>query len=314
MQHLVKVKHLLSVRAFRQCLKRPQPDKKGKHTPNVELTLTDIDSQVQTDALTGPTFTIFPNLPLELQRKIWEFAAITHPRAIEVHPRYKRNTNKPVAYFYYFFGMVPRHRYYTTTSAIPTNLLHTCSESRNIALRQYSFHFFFGQPFYFNADRDILFVKGDAILDFSRTRNRMITHTPIEEGCTSSIVAKYKIRFLAIDYKTTDPFLPWVRLQSAEQKRSWNIYFWSEYVLNGITVEKIFLVYTEQDQRNEAVEDAKAMYEHGKSKMKLYSRAVGTNGSSVREIYCKGIELRRRYGLGFKAPPVEAILDTELIQ
>ncbi|KAF7871857.1 hypothetical protein EAF04_003964 [Stromatinia cepivora] len=149
---------------------------------------------------------------------------------------------------------------------------------------------------------------------FSRTKNRIITHTPIEEGCTSTIVAKYKIRFLVIDYQTTDPFLPWRRFSSAERKRYWNIYFWNEYMLDGITVEKIFLIYTEQDQRSEAVEDAKAMYDHGKRGMEFYSRLVGTNGSSVTESYHKGIELRRRYGLGFNVPLVEAILDTELIR
>ncbi|CAD6445853.1 9e9a9dca-1de8-4eef-a7d5-380e7d8dad4a [Sclerotinia trifoliorum] len=266
-------------------------------------------SQVPIDAPTGPTFTVFPNLPLELQRKIWEFAATTHPRVIEVHSRNKVNKYKRMPYFLIDLVLGPSHRYYTTTSPISTNLLHTCRESRNIALAKHSFHTFLGRPFYFDTLRDILWMKTNAKFDAVTLRvgNNMYGQLDrqYKENCPSAMITKHQFRFLALSYEF------WVKSPEVRRRYCELEGIWDHYAHGVTTVEKIFLVYTEQDQRDEAVKDAKAIYDHGISEMKFYSEVVIDSSVPDRE-YLKGIQLRRRYGLGFDVPPVEAILETDL--
>ncbi|TEY31044.1 hypothetical protein BOTCAL_0825g00030 [Botryotinia calthae] len=276
----------------------------------------DPTSQEQTDAPIAQTFTVFPDLPLELQRKIWEFAAVPIPRAIEIQCKYKKNPNKHVTSFYEkVFNIQRRVRYYTTTSPIPTNLLHTCSESRNIALRNYSFRAFFRQPFYINEDLDVFWVRGPAIIGFPTKNDSIITHCPREEGKLHKLISEHKFRYLAIDYQAArDQFPMWTSFFPGQRNRCWNICFWSDYILESPAVEKIYLVYAKREEREMAREEAKNIFELGKEFMKKREEDVAVITPGVFKWHCRASELRRRHGLGFKVPPVEAIFDTEFIQ
>lgn len=322
----MKVKPLHSVNVLGQRLKRLRLERKRKPALGMELAPADFNSQVQTEFTptnnnvqvpaensTEPTFTIFPNLPLELQRKIWEFAAIPDRRIIEVHSTYKKNTNKCLNSFKWHFNSEDPVVYYTTTSPIPTDLLHVCSESRNVALRNYSFHTLFRRPFYFNEDTDILWVRGEPMIGINRIRC-MIIYTPRNYPRGSRIHHNYKWRTLAIDYQTTHCFQD-RKTTLTQQKCDWNFQFWYEYVLNGMTLEKIYLVYSKPDQKDEAVAEAKSMIWWGAFWFRRFSQQypVFLPSGKISSFY-RGSEWRRRHGLGFSAVPVEAILETELVQ
>ncbi|KAF7913396.1 uncharacterized protein EAE98_011621 [Botrytis deweyae] len=294
-------------------LKRFKSNGKTKAAQSIGLVPMELNSQEQITAPINQTFTLFPNLPLELQRKVWEFAAVPIPRAIEIQSKFKENTNKYVISFYNkVFLFQPRCRFYTITSPVPTNLLHVCSESRNIALRNYSFRTFFRRPFYLNEDTDILWVRGPAIVGFP-TRNGIITQCPREEGTSHLLVSKYKFRHLAIDYQAQHkPFPMWSNFFPGQRDRCWNTCFWYSYILEGPAFEKIYLVYTKQEEQKMAQEEAESMFELGKIFMAAREKHVQVFIPGV--FICRATELRRRLGLGFKVPLIEAILDAELMQ
>ncbi|KAF5867764.1 uncharacterized protein Bfra_006962 [Botrytis fragariae] len=301
----VLVKILLSISFNKEMLKRLQSDDKTKAAQSIGLVPMNLNSQEKIATPINQTFTLFPNLPLELQRKIWEFTAVPVPRAIEIQSKYKKNTNKYVTSFYEKVSIQRRIRYYTITSPIPTNLLHVCSESRNIALRNYSFRTFFRRPFYLNEDTDILWVRGPAIFGFLTRDGSIITHCPREEGTFHHLVSKHKFRHLAIDYQAQrEPFPIWSNFFPGQRNRDWNVCFWSHYILEGLAIEKIYLVYTKTGRAEDGA--------GGSGECREKNVTVVIPGMFV--WYCRATELRRRLGLGFKAPPVEAILDTELMQ
>ncbi|KAF7917614.1 hypothetical protein EAE99_009280 [Botrytis elliptica] len=296
-------------------LKRFKSNGKTKAAQSIGLVPMDLNSQEQITAPINQTFTLFPNLPLELQRKVWEFAAVPIPRAIEIQSKFKENANKYVTSFYEKISIQRRSRFYTITSPIPTNLLHVCSESRNIALRNYSFRTFFRRPFYLNEDTDILWVRGPAIVGFLTRKGSIITQSPREEGTFHNLVSKYKFRHLAIDYQAQHtPFSTWSNFFPGQRDRGWNVSFWSSYILEGPAFEKIYMVYTKPEEQKMAQEEAESMFELGKMCMALWEKDVTVVIPGKYTWYCRATELRRRLGLGFKVPPIEAILDAELMQ
>ncbi|ATZ51114.1 hypothetical protein BCIN_06g05480 [Botrytis cinerea B05.10] len=303
------------MQSYKEKLKQLKPDKKTKLFPSLGSIPMDPTSQEQTDTPIAQAFTVFPNLPLELQRKIWEFAAVPISRAIEIQSKYKKKTNKHITSFYEAFNIQRGVRYYTTTSPIPTNLLHTCIESRNIALRSYNFRTFFRRPFYINEDLDIFWVRGPAVIGFPSKNDSIIIHCPREKGKLHNLISEHKFRHLAIDYQAArDPFPMWTSFFPGQRNRSWNMCFWRDYILESPAIEKIYLVYTKLEEREMAREEAKNMSELGKDFMEKREKDVAVIIPGVYKWYCKASELRRRHGLGFKVPSVEAILDTEFIQ
>jgi hypothetical protein len=75
------------------------------------------DAGTQYSGIPTTTFTSFPNLPLELRSRVWEFA-LPGPRLLALD----------------FFGDPPR---FTCLSAFsPPNILQVCQESRKVALRK----------------------------------------------------------------------------------------------------------------------------------------------------------------------------------
>ncbi|TGO45762.1 hypothetical protein BCON_0367g00010 [Botryotinia convoluta] len=293
-------------------LKRLKSDEKAKAAPSIGLFPMDLNSQEQTDAPINQTFTIFPNLPPELQRKIWEFAAIPVPRAIEIHcQRMKYLRNQITKFFFKPINHPLWIQYCTTTNPIPASLLHTCSESRNIALRNYSFHFLLNRPFYSNVDTEILWMRGYAIFGFVQGGNRVRFMAP-EDDQYKFWISRYHFRYLAIDHRARLIIHNEGRFAQTEEIFFWNMNFWNRYVLEAPTVEKIYLVYNQPEQRTEALEEAKTLFEHGKIVMAKSSQYANTRVPN--KYYCKFTGLRKKYGLGFKVPPVVAILDTELMQ
>ncbi|KAF7896611.1 uncharacterized protein EAF01_009014 [Botrytis porri] len=264
----MEVKILPSISSNREMLKRLKSGEKTTAAPSIGLVPMDLNSQEQIAAPTDQTFTIFPNLPLELQRKIWEFAAVPIPRTIEIQSKYKENTNKYVTSFYEKVFIRRRVLFDTVISPIPTNLLHVCSESRNIALRNYSFRTFFRRPFYLNEGRDILWVRGPAIIVFLSKDGSITTHYPREEGTFRHLVSKYKFRHLAIDYQAQcKPSPMWSNFFPGQCNRSWNVCFWSNYILGGLAIERIYLVYTKPGEQKMAQEEAETMFELAKKFM-----------------------------------------------
>ncbi|TGO13648.1 hypothetical protein BTUL_0065g00040 [Botrytis tulipae] len=293
-------------------LKRLKSDEKTKSAPSIGLVPMDLESQEQITTPINRTFTLFPNLPLELQRKIWEFAAVPVPRAIEIQCRRMKDMRHPITKFFFKSFINPLWiQYCTTTNPIPTPLLHTCSESRNLALRNYCFHYLLNRPFYSNVDTEILWMRGLAIFGFVRGGNSVGFMGP-EDDQYEFWLSRYNFRFLAIDHQSRLIIHNEGQFTQTEEVLSWNMNFWKRYVLEAPTVEKVYLVYNQREKRTEALEEAKILFEHGRIVMTQCSQYADTQVPS--RYHCKFTGLRKKTGLGFKAPPVEAILDTELMQ
>ncbi|KAG4436779.1 hypothetical protein IFR05_007754 [Cadophora sp. M221] len=111
---------------------------------------------------TNKTFTPFPRLPVELRDKIWE-TAIPGPRLVTMRVQLQQQHDKPLNKL----AESNKIRIATDADVIPTALLHTNVESRNLALRHYEEAFDgidgFRQIF-FDFKRDILCLEGDRVL------------------------------------------------------------------------------------------------------------------------------------------------------
>ncbi|ESZ99604.1 hypothetical protein SBOR_0015 [Sclerotinia borealis F-4128] len=297
--HIMKPKLLFSVHAFGQRLKRHRSDSNIKSKPNIELTPMDINSQEKVDIRICETFTLFLNLPLELQRKIWEFAAIPRRRTIEARtPFGNGNICTRITSIGIFFGVSPRIPSHTVSTCAPTGLLHTCHEARNVAMRNYSFLTFFDRPLYCNEDIDVLWLRGDPIPVFKSMRGNFY-NTPIMHGRGRSrgvITSKFQFRHLAIDFNSFIPHLRYLWLSF------WTMKFWDFYVFKGYPVEKIYVVYTTRDQEKEAIEEATHLVRTRMEFMREFSHYPGLSTE----------ERMERIQLEIQTPVVEAILDTDL--
>ncbi|KAI9642278.1 hypothetical protein NHQ30_009080 [Ciborinia camelliae] len=304
---------ILEVRPLhcRKCSKRRQSAKGGKHTLKIKSTTTDINHQKQTDAPAYTTFTLFPNLPLELQRKIWEFA-IPDGRIIEIHSQDENRMQRFVAMFSVrFVRYCRRLKYHIPTTPIQTGLFHTCRESRNAIMRIRSLHTFFGRLFYINEDADLLWISGDLVIKLYSMRNTSIGNPLLDAGVWSQNTNV--VRYFAIDYYTNSVFYD--QTGSLSVKPWWYSFIWTSYLLTRFTLERIYLVYTNQDQQQEVEEAAKLIFDCGKDIMAIYGQPIPPHyrllfGSWLD--YHQSAKLRREQGLELNMPTVEAILDTEL--
>ncbi|KAL2072984.1 hypothetical protein VTL71DRAFT_10308 [Oculimacula yallundae] len=115
-------------------------------------------------AVSTENFTVFLNLPLELQIEIWKFA-LPGPRELLIED------------FEDGSHLVRNGR----ATAIPTPLLHTNYESRRIALRRYSRYNgpWEGNPFYFCLKLDTLHFRGAKSIDLLKDY-RKFTETEVD--------------------------------------------------------------------------------------------------------------------------------------
>jgi hypothetical protein len=115
-------------------------------------------------------FTLFPDLPKELQDVIWKLA-LPKPRVLSV-TRYNPHTN-PRTNFYLQHG-VSQFDYIIDVNPVPTLLLHTSQEARAATLRQYQPAFngiLRAGPTYFDFERDsILFTNWSTLRTFCGDR------------------------------------------------------------------------------------------------------------------------------------------------
>jgi hypothetical protein len=111
---------------------------------------------------TTSNFTCFPELPVELRLVIWSFA-MPGPRAIlAVSRTLKRSRPIPSR-------SISIRAVKLISNPIPTPLLHTSLESRELAQRAlkagFSANYAPGQPTYIDWERDTLFAENDSALD-----------------------------------------------------------------------------------------------------------------------------------------------------
>ncbi|QSZ29193.1 hypothetical protein DSL72_003704 [Monilinia vaccinii-corymbosi] len=258
-------------------------------------------NQPQTQLDVGPSS--FAKLPLELQRKIWEYAAITPSRVIQVETACERDDA----------GYVPDIRdviYQTPTECSPTSLLETCLETQTIAMKNYKHSAFNGRPLFYNPDRDILWVRGNPLVVF--IPNTLAVEETIGfrevlfDERTRAPLGPYLFRSVALDFAGIKasrkcgpgwmhqrPHRPLVRL----------------YAVSGAKVEKLYIVYSSGDRRDEVDREVKRWED---------DFDVIAEGSYLPEMIRAIVEEKnKRDGTNltrWKAPSIEAILDTWLLE
>lgn len=154
-------------------------------------------------------------------------------------------------------------------------------------------------------------MRGHTIFGFVQGGNRILFMGP-QDDQYEFWLSRYNFRFLAIDHQARLIIHNEGQFTQTEEILSWNMNFWKRYILEAPTIEKVYLVYNQPKKRTEALKEAKTLFEHGKIVMMASSQDADIQVPN--RYYCKFTELRKKTGLGFKVPPVEAILDTELMQ
>ncbi|KAB8299323.1 hypothetical protein EYC80_001396 [Monilinia laxa] len=187
----------------------------------------------------------FINLPLELQRKIWKHAAVSRSRVIQLKLCEFVNTYDPRA-----SGMqyqIPYKKY------LPEVLLETCSESRDIVKKIYKYTTFLGRPFCYDPDIDVFWVRG--IIAFGLAQQLNLGRAEgfaggLYEQKEQLIIRPYLFRSVALDFAAIkeshkDPITS-TGVQDAH-------YFWPaiSYGIPGTKIEKIYIVYSSGDLRDE---------------------------------------------------------------
>ncbi|KAI9642166.1 hypothetical protein NHQ30_008968 [Ciborinia camelliae] len=247
-------------------------------------------------------FTFFSKLPLELQREIWKHAAIPHRRVIEIvttRASWCECARAELAPDYYSYSL----KHHTPTRRLPDDaLFHTCSESRKIAATKYKLITFCGSQLYCNPDQDILWIKGRSLFEFNFPPD--IPYRPIllREGLHTDDEPS-KFSSFAFDLAEFNNRLEIRGYLSA----NWLETFISNYALgeiwgrvSALRVERIYLVYSSEDQRYEARRKAGLLRHRIKS---YFSRD---------DIFNPLFEESKVQPTSRMIPWVEAVLDTEL--
>ncbi|TGO13539.1 hypothetical protein BTUL_0068g00480 [Botrytis tulipae] len=258
-------------------------------------------SQVDIDA---GNFACFSNLPLELQRNIWEIAAVPQSRVIEIEIICERDAEGKIH---------PNDDddddaddellHWSPTQCSPTPLLGICRESRLIAMKYYKYSSFLDRPLFYNTDLDTLWVRGNPLF-------QSITNDPPSE-------TTLEVLFWQRLYTELGPYLfRSVALDFAGIKEHHNIISWGNipqdpslctlYAVSRTEVEKIYIVYSSGDCSDEVDQEVKYLMENMKWNARYSMEWIQEmlNERNERD----GTNLTR-----WKMPTVEAILDTRLL-
>ncbi|KAF7923726.1 uncharacterized protein EAE98_007544 [Botrytis deweyae] len=198
------------------------------------------------------TFHNFPNLPLELRRAIWKFAAIPHYRAIQIETKYEGVTveyGRPLNVW----------RRQAASPCYPNGLFETCRESREIAITKHDHskvHTIstplkegrnIPRRFYYNVDNDIMWMRGDPL--------RKTGSPEVEHGFLDKIPHE-QFSNIAIDVETLmesnfpqDP----AHSYPADFFNRTEFFFAMPFFQN-LAVKKVYLVCSRVDQIGEAYE------------------------------------------------------------
>jgi hypothetical protein len=127
-----------------------------------QLDMTDLGAKLTSPASSSSqdskpeTFTRFPDLPPEIRREIWKYL-LPGPRIIHIMGSHRTNGGQC----------------FVDTVEIPT-LLHTCQESRSLALKRYklSFEPHLRHPVYFDFSSDALLLQNEKVLSMFFERSK----------------------------------------------------------------------------------------------------------------------------------------------
>lgn len=258
----------------------------------------------QVDVKSGD-FTCFPRLPLELQRKIWSYAAIPQSRAIQIETKSDRDAEGNLTGLYNF-------SYQSATKCSPTSLLGVCHESRTIALQNYPYSEFLDRPLFYNPDIDILWARGDPLSRLYETHGVHNPHASMESFRSSfwrrryDSSGPYQFRSIAIDFAGMREY------QRLAALRPTDVYPHAQFVkffgLTRMEVEKVYIVYSSLDRRDDV--DAQV----DKMAHTLQMIAEPHRNKPLLQNNLKDRNERDGTNLpDWKIPSVEAILDTRLL-
>ncbi|KAF7931971.1 uncharacterized protein EAE97_008992 [Botrytis byssoidea] len=244
-------------------------------------------------------FTCFSNLPLELQRKIWEIAAVPQSRIIEIETICERDAEGKIH---------PNHDddelvHWSPTKCSPTPLLGICRESRSIAMKYHKYSSFLDRPLFYNTDLDTLWVRGNPLF-------QSITNDPPSETTLEVLfwqrrfteLGPYLFRSVALDFAGIKEHHNIMSRGNIPQDPS----LCTLYAVSRTEVEKIYIVYSSGDCRDEVDQEVKYLVENIKWSAR-YSREW------IQEMLKERNERDGTNLTKWKMPTVEAILDTRLI-
>ncbi|KAF5875528.1 uncharacterized protein Bfra_003981 [Botrytis fragariae] len=259
-------------------------------------------SQLNIDA---GNFTCFPKLPLELQRNIWEVAAVPQPRVIQIETICERDAE----------GKIHLNddddddaddeiEHWSPTQCSPTPLLGICRESRSIAMKYYKYSSFLDRPLFYNTDLDTLWVRGNPL--FQSITNDSPSETTLEVLFWQrryTELGPYLFRSVALDFagiKAHHEIVPWGGNIPQDPNMC------TLYAVSKAEVEKVYIVYSSGDCRDEVDQEVKYLVK----RIKFSARHSNTWTQRMLR------EKNERDGTNltkWKMPTVEAILDTRLL-
>ncbi|TGO44140.1 hypothetical protein BCON_0593g00030 [Botryotinia convoluta] len=256
-------------------------------------------SQSQLDIDAG-NFTFFSKLPLELQRNIWEIAAVPQSRVIQIETICERDAEGKIH---------PTDDddddddddgllHWSPTQCSPTPLLGICRESRAIAMN------FLDRPLFYNADSDTLWVRGNPLF-------QCVTTDPPSETTLEVLfwqrhyteLGPYLFRSVALDFagiKAHHKIAPWGGNIPQDPNIS------RLYAVSRAEVENFYIVYSSGDCRDEVNQEVKYLVEQ----MKYSARYLIT---WIQDMLKERNERDDTNLTKWKMPTVEAILDTRLL-
>ncbi|THV54080.1 hypothetical protein BGAL_0035g00430 [Botrytis galanthina] len=248
-------------------------------------------------------FTCFSKLPLELQRNVWEIAAVPQPRVIEIETICERDAEGKTHPNDDDDDADDELVHWSPTQCSLTPLLGICRESRSIAMKYYKYSSFLGSPLFYNTDLDTLWVRGNPLF-------QSVTSDPPSE-------ITLEVLFWQRRYTELGPYLfRSVALDFAGIKEHHKIMSWGNmpqdpslctlYAVSRTEVENFYIVYSSGDCRDEVDQEVKYLVE----KIKWSAR------DSMEWIQEMLKERNERDGTNltkWKMPTVEAILDTRLL-
>lgn len=263
-------------------------------------------SQSQLDIGAGD-FTFFSKLPLELQRDIWEIAAVPESRVIQIETICERDAQ----------GIIHHAAaatadddddllHWSPTECSPTPLLEICRESRSIAMKYYKYSNFLDRPLFYNTDLDTLWVRGNPLFQCASTDSPGETTLEVlfwQRRFTE--LGPYLFRSVALDFagiKAHHMIVPpWGNIPQ-------DISICTLYAVSRTEVEKVYIVYSSGECTDEIEQQVNFLTEQ----MEFCAQHLPWNQWIQNMLK----ERNDRDGLTlteWKMPTVEAILDTRLL-